>query len=47
MVGLKKTDYRLTVSPKKSAVLLSNGLGRIVVASTSAELEPIATTGEP
>jgi hypothetical protein len=45
-MGLTKTDYRLSLTPKVSEVLLRNGLGKINVARATAVLEPIATTGE-
>jgi hypothetical protein len=45
-MGLTKTDYRLSLMPRVSEVLLRNGLGKINVARTTAVLEPIATTGE-
>jgi hypothetical protein len=44
-MGLTKTDYRLKLTPEKSEVLLRNGLGKIVVAKTTAKLDPFVRIG--
>jgi hypothetical protein len=45
-MGFTKTDVLLKHTPKKSEVLLRNGLGKIFVAKTTASVEAIATTEE-
>ena len=45
-MGLTKTDYKLIFMHEKSEVLLKNGLGKIVVAKTTARLDPFVRIGE-